>query len=606
MRKITLALLAALLPAIAVAQSNFPATMPANTVYGRLGIGAGPGQPVPVTSLLSAASSSAANRVFAGPTSGGTGAASFRSLVAADFPQMSNGTLWGNPTSAPATPQAFNIPGLTNLSSPSSTLDYMLIHDHTTGTLKNISISQLTGSVSLTSTNTWTGDNYFGSGRPWCDIRAMGAVGDGVTDDTAAWNACVSKLNSTAGSGILFIPPGAYCTFTGFTINGLSTGDIWILGSGVRGSVLTACGHNVNVLYVNQQFGRTDNIAVYGYGTGTTDSVASVSQPAVRLGAGASYWELHHLLIQGGSFPLQLECQGCRIDEVTAQYGYGDGGGSRAANFYTINSGHYTFHSSFDQVLPCTNPGLCTSVTNPTFPASFGSWTTGTAYTVGQVVTASCSGRSFYIQAAKSGTSGASTPPCKPYLNKMTDGGVDWWLVAPNPFYLVQIDSGANEVVIDSTDITGFATACLAVTNTFGVTAPQNIWLHSMTPGGCVGQGYYLNAGSNIKIEGGDFQGCLLSGCAGVFIPNTFSGRAHVDGINFHNGMSYGVLTGAGNTNLTFTHNFVQASTNGFNFGAGVDYITGIGNNCAGGTGRSGGPGANGYFPSGSSGNPGC
>ncbi len=138
--------------------------MPSGSVYGRLGTspGAGPGEPVPITSLLSAASQSAANRVFAGPTSGGAGAATFRSLIAADFPQMAGSTLWGNPTGSAATPQAFTIQGLTNLPSPSSTLDYLLIYDHSTGALKSVSASQLPGlSSPLNQNNTWTGTNAF-------------------------------------------------------------------------------------------------------------------------------------------------------------------------------------------------------------------------------------------------------------------------------------------------------------------------------------------------------------------------------------------------------------------------------------------------------------
>lgn len=51
MRKIATLLLALLLTATGALAQQFPLTMPANTVYGRLGIGTGPGQSIPFTTL---------------------------------------------------------------------------------------------------------------------------------------------------------------------------------------------------------------------------------------------------------------------------------------------------------------------------------------------------------------------------------------------------------------------------------------------------------------------------------------------------------------------------------------------------------------------------
>lgn len=76
-----------LLPAIAPAQvPNFPQTLPANTVVGRLGIGPGPSQAIPITTIFERGATAAANKVFAGPVSGPAAGANFRSLVAADIP----------------------------------------------------------------------------------------------------------------------------------------------------------------------------------------------------------------------------------------------------------------------------------------------------------------------------------------------------------------------------------------------------------------------------------------------------------------------------------------------------------------------------------------
>jgi hypothetical protein len=46
---------------------------------------------------------------------------------------------------------------------------------------------------------------------PVFDVRAYGAIGDGVNDDTAAIEAALSAI-TVAGGGVLFLPPGRYLT----------------------------------------------------------------------------------------------------------------------------------------------------------------------------------------------------------------------------------------------------------------------------------------------------------------------------------------------------------------------------------------------------------
>lgn len=58
---------------------------------------------------------------------------------------------------------------------------------------------------------TFAGDARFKSGDPWFDVKAFGAVGDGVADDTAAIQAAINALS--ANGGTIFFPNGYYkCT----------------------------------------------------------------------------------------------------------------------------------------------------------------------------------------------------------------------------------------------------------------------------------------------------------------------------------------------------------------------------------------------------------
>jgi hypothetical protein len=41
-------------------------------------------------------------------------------------------------------------------------------------------------------------------------LETMGALGDGVADDTAAIQAAIDRVQETAGPGIVFVPPGRY------------------------------------------------------------------------------------------------------------------------------------------------------------------------------------------------------------------------------------------------------------------------------------------------------------------------------------------------------------------------------------------------------------
>lgn len=72
------------------------------------------------------------------------------------------------------------------------------------------SVTGVTSASALSSNSIWTGDQLFKSGRPWCDVRAFGAVGDGVANDTAAIQAAHDAAAALFLPGTVFFPAGTY------------------------------------------------------------------------------------------------------------------------------------------------------------------------------------------------------------------------------------------------------------------------------------------------------------------------------------------------------------------------------------------------------------
>jgi hypothetical protein len=73
--------------------------------------------------------------------------------------------------------------------------------------------------------------------NPSVDVRWFGAVGDGTTDDSTAFNAA-STAASTAG-GELYIPPGTYRLNSQWTVNGSGTSKVVVNGFG---AIITTAG----------------------------------------------------------------------------------------------------------------------------------------------------------------------------------------------------------------------------------------------------------------------------------------------------------------------------------------------------------------------------
>jgi hypothetical protein len=172
----------------------------------------------------------------------------------------------------------------------------------------------LTGASSITASSlTVTGDLLAGSGRPWIDVIAKGAVADGVTDNLAAVNAACAAANGKpvyfpAGNFFISATPtncvGANMIFTGAGRNvskiTLATGaylvddnqlwnsfqmrDMWVNGgAGVIRNRSTATGFRTNF--------EVSNMRIDGF-TGAAISHNSIDW---------AYWKIRNSQFTGGN-----------------------------------------------------------------------------------------------------------------------------------------------------------------------------------------------------------------------------------------------------------------------------------------------------------------
>lgn len=109
------------------------------------------------------------------------------------------------------------------------------------GTTDNVEFAAVTASsliaptATITSINGTTATlNDLITKSPWFDVRAFGAVGDGVTDNLIAIQAAVDAALATATGGVVFFPAGLYSIDNG-SINVTNNGNrsIWFVGAGM-------------------------------------------------------------------------------------------------------------------------------------------------------------------------------------------------------------------------------------------------------------------------------------------------------------------------------------------------------------------------------------
>lgn len=390
-------------------------------------------------------------------------------------------------------------------------------------------------SALLGATNIYTGDNFFKSGRPWADVRAWGAVGNSVTDDTAAIQAAINFMQTTYNGGVIYVPGSnnPYCTFTGITAG---TG-IRIVGESFESSILSSCGHDTTVVTLNGFQASLEHINIFGKGTNNDTGTFGASFPTVDVGTNCVQCRLINMQSEGGLYAYRMLTDDIYMSETHGNSAYG------SAVLY-LRSGIWIGHGQFDQPWPFAIPaGLGTTV-----PA----WQSAHSYSAGAIVTAlGPDTKSYIIQAMTSGISGASAPALRNLGLNITDNTVTWRLVSAAIYYGIQCDTGCSETTITQTDFSGSFSSALALTNTLAGNAPRYIKISDSIMGQQLGPAILASAGNNLHVTGLEIGGGQFSNAAGISVGSGWTGDIGVVNTTIFGG-KYGIqLSGGTNFNLT-------------------------------------------------------
>ena len=423
-----------------------------------------------------------------------------------------------------------------------------------TGTIAEINYAQ-----TWTAIQTFNSDVFFKSGRPWYDVRAYGALGNGVADDTTAINAAIAAA-AAVGGGTVYFPQGSYCSFTGLTVNG-ANGAVYLVGvSDQYGTNLSTCAHDVKLISLTGASHQINNMSLTGYDAPT----ASATSHVVHFQSGCTNCELNHVLINGGYNGLQNDGVDTIVYDTYIHNVYGD------SLLHQTATALWLRRSKLDQVWP---------VSLPAYPKTFGAWASATGYNIGDVV----SSGGYFLQASVAGTSGGSNPTLQPYGTPIVDGigTLRWQLVGPTTYYALHIDGGSNEIHVEQSDFTGsYASGSIGINAANGGTVPNTIIISDSVMSQAYQAAIRPLAGSGLVLTGNEIGGCIVTNCSTIDLNGTWAGDTTIANNIF--GLGIGGLVGinvASGNGTNITGNSIAPFTIGVNIAGNINKFNIIGNN---------------------------
>lgn len=372
-------------------------------------------------------------------------------------------------------------------------------------------------------------DIYFGSGRPWCDVRAKGAKGDGSTDDSAAFKACRVALDAIGG-GNLYVPPGAYCLKTADAHNAaiaIAATAITVIGDGLNVSNLWTCGADISIGYANvvgSGFLNLSYVAKGGQGN-PGDTTFGATAPAFKFDTACGICRIDYVRGFGGFYALDDLGFDSFISNFSFSYTYGQ------AIFHDAGNGHRVEHGALDQNWPVVLPNQ-NSLTISAWQASHAYSGNGVANT--NVV----STQGYNIQlVSPSCTSGGSAPTLKNYGTAITDGTCTWQLVGATTYFGLQCDANCAELVVHGeVDFNcGGCTSNFTMEATSGGNAPNTVEIDGSSFGQAINSQILLHDGHAFILKGAHIATSSGTNAQALTVGNNaFIGSASIIGNHFN------------------------------------------------------------------------
>ncbi len=414
----------------------------------------------------------------------------------------------------------------------------------------------------ITQTGILTTDILAKSGRPWADVRAFGAKGDSVTDDTAAFNAAIAAVTAL-GSGTIYVPPstGSYCIKTAGGITLSAFGLRMVGATDGYYSSLDACGTDTTIVTMNNQYVSLEHILIAGKGINDTTTFGA-SYPTIKVTNACISCSIEHVNVTGGAFAIQgLGTPSQHVDDVmlfdvVAYQSY--------QTLIDIQDGGWWINrAKLDQNWPYSEPtpGI------GTIP----NWAASTAHSAGDLVIT----QGWIIQYMTSGTTGTTAPTLKNYARTITDGTATAQIAQPSSQYYAIHFEGASETQMTQVDMSGSFYSGLYVDQDSSGNPSQYIECSQCIAGQTLNSAIYLNYGHSVYITDSHFGSCLYSGCGIVLVNDTYTGDFNMEGGAFL-GTGIGALVG-GSGGTTFQGVTFNGQSTGIQMNAGSN-LTAVGN----------------------------
>jgi len=135
---------------------------------------------------------------------------------------------------------------------------------------------------------TFSGDVHFGSGRPWYDVRAFGAQGNGTTDDSVAIQRAIAAACAARGGNVYF-PTGTYKHTKTVQVAQNGCSNVWLIAE--PGAVLefepqapfSPCGNDRQVCFGNGPATADTQVAISGSIPLGATSFTTAATPVARI-----------------------------------------------------------------------------------------------------------------------------------------------------------------------------------------------------------------------------------------------------------------------------------------------------------------------------------